>query len=345
MAAQGEAIKTESIEKIETFRFGDIHPNVFMGTASDRYAGWIGQIYSENRYLGKISSRTKSIGKNTFTEHVLPVESVVEFFDHFAVLEIDFTFYSLLLDKDLNPTPNYHVLRTYAQYLEKENRLILKVPQVVFARKIWKDSSFGDNPYYLKEELFTRHFYEPANELVGQFLKGFIFEQEYQVRKHRVSPDEHVAALEGFLKRIPRDDRYHMEIRTEPYLTPAYFCLLREYGVGQVLSHWTWLSPLRRQFAKGDQKFLNAGRQCIIRLLTPLKVKYEQAYERAFPFDKMVDGMMDPHMVEDTVWLIYEGTRQGIHMNVIINNRAGGNAPMMAQEISRVFLEKDRATK
>jgi hypothetical protein len=36
----------------ETFHFRNLHPQVFIGTASDRYAGWIGQIYSRIATLG-----------------------------------------------------------------------------------------------------------------------------------------------------------------------------------------------------------------------------------------------------------------------------------------------------
>ena len=33
---------------LDRFRFRDLHPNILVGMASDRYAGWIGQIYSED---------------------------------------------------------------------------------------------------------------------------------------------------------------------------------------------------------------------------------------------------------------------------------------------------------
>ncbi len=32
------------------FRVRNPHPNILIGTASERYAGWIGQIYAEGRY-------------------------------------------------------------------------------------------------------------------------------------------------------------------------------------------------------------------------------------------------------------------------------------------------------
>jgi hypothetical protein len=59
--------------------------------ASDRYAGWIGQIYSMGRYEKAITRRNRMVGDRTFTEEILPVESVAEYFEHFPLLEIDYT--------------------------------------------------------------------------------------------------------------------------------------------------------------------------------------------------------------------------------------------------------------
>ncbi|MFP4035935.1 MAG: hypothetical protein ACLFUE_00280 [Desulfobacteraceae bacterium] len=78
------------------FDFRDLHPLIYMGTASDRYEGWVGQIYTAERYQGSMRSRTHRVGGKSFTEKVLPVESVVEYFQHFRVLELDFTFYDTL---------------------------------------------------------------------------------------------------------------------------------------------------------------------------------------------------------------------------------------------------------
>ncbi|MCP4669318.1 MAG: DUF72 domain-containing protein, partial [Deltaproteobacteria bacterium] len=69
---------------MEHFVFRDLHPRVFIGTASDRYAGWIGQVYSRQLYAGKISRRTKRVGGKSLVEEVLPVESVEEYFRHFG---------------------------------------------------------------------------------------------------------------------------------------------------------------------------------------------------------------------------------------------------------------------
>ena len=150
---------------------------------------------------------------------------------------------------------------------------------------------------------------------------------------------EYVEALDEFLDKIPKDDRYHIETRTEPYLSPPYFGVLEKYGVGQVLSHWTWLPPLRKQFLKSDGRFFNSGNQCIIRLMTPLRMRYEEAYEKAYPFDRLIDGMLNPHMIEETVEIMSAAIGQGVNINVVVNNRAGGNAPIIAQQISNSLAE------
>ena len=325
---------------IEQFRFRDLHPNAFIGTASDRYAGWTGQIYSPDRYGEQITRRSKRVGGRTFKEAVLPVESVTEYFQHFPVLELDFTFYRPLLNELREPTQNYRVLEAYRRYLGENDRLILKAPQAIFAQRLRRGGEFVTNPDYLNPEFFARHFYEPATAMLGTSIVGFIFEQEYQPKKDRMPLEEFAAALDVFLEAIPTDDRYHIEVRTESFLARPYFDLLAKHGVGQVLSHWTWLPPLRRQYARGGRRFLNAGNRAVVRLMTPLRVRYEEAYARAFPFNETVPGMMSPGMVEDSVALMLEGVGQDTLVNVLINNRAGGNAPQIAQEVARRFLEK-----
>ena len=153
-------------EALTRFDFRQIHPNLLIGTMSGRYAGWIGQIYTEEKYRGRISHRTKTFRGNQFTEEVLPVDSVKEYFQHFPVLEIDFTFYRLLLDKNGEKTPNYHVLSKYQQNMGSESGVFLKVPQLICAQKIHRGKNFIPNENYLNPEIFTHGFYEPAVELL-----------------------------------------------------------------------------------------------------------------------------------------------------------------------------------
>jgi uncharacterized protein YecE (DUF72 family) len=325
---------------IEKFFFRHLHPQVRLGTASDRYAGWLGQIYTSDRYAGSIRQRSKEVGGQSFTEAVLPVESVAEYFEHFPVLEIDFTFYRPLKDQNGKPTQTFQVLKAYQQHLREGDALLLKVPQAVTAPKLRRDGQYRENPAYLNAEIFTRHFYEPATDLLGPALAGFILEQEYLTKQDRLSITDMAAALDGFFQAIPRDNRYHLELRTDLYLREPVFEVLERHGVGQVLSHWTWLPPLRKQLAKAGGRFFNAGKQCVIRLLTPLGMRYDESYIQAYPFDRLVAGMLRPEMVLETEDLMWQAVNQGELVNVMINNRAGGNAPLLAQLIAGKFLKR-----
>jgi hypothetical protein len=188
--------------------------------------------------------------------------------------------------------------------------------------------------------MFIRQFYDPAVTILGSFLTGLIFEQEYQRKKDRFSPKELAAGLDLFFEKIPKDDRYHLELRTELYLSAPVFEVMEKHGVGQILSHWTWLPSLGEQFAKSGRKFFNSGGQSIIRLMTPRGARYEEAYGQAHPFDTLVPSMLQPSMVEETAELMWEAIDNNFRINIIVNNRAGGNAPLVGQQIGLRFLER-----
>ena len=110
------------------------------------------------------------------------------------------------------------------------------------------------------------------------------------------------------------------------------------------MSCWTWLPTLRKQLAKASDRFFNAGNQCVIRLLTPIGMRYEDSYLKAYPFDRLVEGMLQPEMILDSVEIMRRAIDQGKTANVLVNNRAGGNAPLIAQEIAKRFLPKSATT-
>jgi len=53
--------------------------------------------------------------------------------------------------------------------------------------------------------------------------------------------------------------------------------------------------------------------------------------------------MLDPEMIEDTVKIVNEAQKDKVQVNLIINNRAGGNAPLTAEKIAeRLHKEKQQ---
>jgi uncharacterized protein YecE (DUF72 family) len=319
------------------FAFRQLHPQVSLGTATDRYAGWIGQIYARERWAGRVARRTHEVGGRSFIEEVLPVESVEEFFEHFGALELDFTFYRPLLDEHLRPTDTFHLVRTYAGHLKEGDRLFLKAPQAVVAPRLRRAGGFVANPDYLDAEYFTHRFYAPAVKLLHGRLGGILFEQEYRRAAERDAVEDEAADLERFFRRIPADKRYHLELRTEAYLAAPVFDVLARMGVGQALSHWTWLPPLAEQLERAGGRFFNEGGEVLVRLMTPHGMRYEEAFAKAHPFDRLVEGMLSERMLRETVAIMRAAIAAGRHVTVIVNNRAGGNAPLIAERLAELF--------
>jgi len=244
-----------------------------------------------------------------------------------------------LLDEDGKPTRTFHVLRRYRQHMKQNDRVILKVPRVISAQKIHRGGKYVENETYLNTEIFIQQFYEPAIEILDATLNGIIFEQEYQRKQDRVPVKEMAMDLNRFFKSIPEDTRYHIELRTEAYLSFPVFKVLEKHGVGQVLSHWTWLPSLRKQLTKAGNRVFNSGGQRIIRLMTPIGMRYKDAYAKAHPFDKLVEGMLQSEMVSEVANFMREATANGIETSILINNRAGGNAPIIARRVAEQLFE------
>lgn len=324
-------------KNLVNYLFRNVHPHVKFGTASDRYAGWIGQIYHENY---KVTNRTKYLGKQKFTEQVVEIKSVEEYFKHFNFLEIDFTFYNTLLDKNGEPTPTFHVLSNYNQYIPTDGKVILKVPQLICARKMYQrengKSVFVDNEFYHNAEIYKNQFYDPASDILGEKLAAMIFEYEYQRKDDCPIPELNIMDQQNFFDRIPNDDRYHIEERTDRLKTPEYFDFLSDNNIGNVFSHWTYLPTLKTQFERAGD--FTAKDMVIIRLLTPLELNYNQTYSRYHPFNKLFEEF--PEMYQDTVQMILEAMEKEISVYVVANNRAGGNAPEITRKIAELLLEK-----
>lgn len=325
--------------------FRAILSGVRFGTASDRYAGWIGQIYGP-QWAARVQSRKKTLGTDTYQERTVPVESVGEYFEHFDVLELDFTFYRPLLEKDGSPGPNAFVLRRYAEHAGTRGRFLLKAPQDSFARQVRASGGgHAPNPGFLDATACRARFVEPAVEILGDRLAGFVFEQEYLPKKASPSPAQNVAELDGFFAALASPVQCHLELRSPHLLEGMYFEWLASRGLGFVFSHWTWLPPLRDQWQRVGSRFTAGNREAVVRLLTPLRMAYADAYALASPFDRPVDALAGTPgaraMVLDATALALQAAVQDATVNIIANNRAWGNAPLLAQAIALRALEEE----
>ena len=334
-------------ERAEHYDFRGVRPAARFGTASDRYAGWIGQVYPW-RYATKTSTRTRTLGGREFQEEQVPVESVRDYFEHFEVLELDFPFYRPLLDDDGAPTSSHRALQHYANFAPEGARFLVKVPQRYFARRLRRSSGFVENPDFLDADACRRRFLEPLREVLGARAVGVIYQQEYQRVADSPAPEEHAETLGAFFSKIGSEGpQPHVELRSEHLLTKAYFDLLDRAGLGFVFSHWTWLPKIRKQWAMAGERFSAANGEAVCRLLTPRDVKYADAYARAYPFDEAVPSLSETpgarDMVNDAAALLFQAEAHGATLNLALNNRAWGNAPELGRAIAeRAFAEEER---
>jgi len=74
------------------------------------------------------------------------------------------------LPKDGKPTQNYQVFRKYREQMKEGDSVILKVPQVIFVRRLRRGGGFVENEAYLNAWIFTDQFYKPALEILGPTL-------------------------------------------------------------------------------------------------------------------------------------------------------------------------------
>ncbi|HET6567217.1 MAG TPA: DUF72 domain-containing protein, partial [Rhodothermales bacterium] len=207
----------ERRERVAAYDFREVHPNLHFGTAGDRYAGWIGQIYPHD-YEERVESRTKRLNGQVLEERMLPVESVRDYFEHFSVLELDFTFYRPLLEADGSSSNSVHVLRNYVDDAPDDALFLLKAPQAYFARTLRRSGKgagihYEENPDFVNAEAFTKLFLNPALDILGDTLQGVIFQQEYQRVRDAPSPEENIAELDGFFGSIPKTFQPHIELR------------------------------------------------------------------------------------------------------------------------------------
>ena len=324
-----------------------VHPVLRFGSASDRYAAWIGQVYPRDVWAGDVTTRKKTVGGESFEERLLPVASVEDYFEHFGVLEIDFTYYRPLLEATGKPSPGLFTLEHYADASPANARFLLKAPQQVVARRLRRKVdgrwAYVENDGYLDADAFARQFVEPARAKLGVKLAGIILEQPYERAAESPPPETFVAEWDRFVSEIPNDVAYHLEVRSSHLLTPPYLEWLANRELGFCFSHWQWLPPIIDQWRLVGERFSSASGEAVLRLVQPRDMPYAESWKRAYPFEGPAPGLSDTgaarRMVDETTALMYQAVEAGVVLNVVGNNRAWGNTPDLCRALADRFLD------
>jgi len=287
--------------------------NVFLGTSSWKYEGWLGQVYTPERYSVR----------GRFSERRFQQECLAEYAETFPIVCGDFSFYQF-------PPADYWQ-RLFASS-GRDLRFALKVPEEITACVFPSHARYGaragqTNLSFLDAALFERMFLDVL-EPYRRRVAVLIFEFGTFPRRAFDNVRQFVDVLDPFLALLPSTFRYAVEIRNQEFLEPDYFDCLHRHGVAHVFNAWTRMPEIGRQMRLPDVFTTDFT---VVRALLRRGRPYEQAVATFAPYKAIQDP--NPETREAVRSLIARTTEDGKPLYVFINNRIEGNAPATIQAI------------
>lgn len=284
--------------------------NIWIGTSSWKYPGWLDQIYSRDRYTTR--------GK--FSQKRFEAECLAEYAETFPIVCGDFSFYQF-------PTPEFwqRLFATAPGGL----RFALKVPEEVTAEVFPRHARYGPragmkNQSFLNADALAAGFLEPLAQYRDR-IAALIF--EFGARS--TTAREFVARLGPFLDALPPLFRCSVEVRNRSFLIPLYFDCLAERKVAHVFNAWTKMPSLAEQVAIPGAFTADFT---VVRALLREGRAYEQAVEQLSPYDQVRDE--NPEGREALRALIRRMREERRAALIFVNNRFEGNAPTTIQAIA-----------
>jgi uncharacterized protein YecE (DUF72 family) len=283
--------------------------DIWIGTSSWKYEGWLGQIYSRDRYLSR----------GRFSQKRFQAECLAEFAETFPIVCGDFSFYQF-------PAPEFWA-KLFAS-APPALRFALKVPEEVTAEVFPRHARYGPraglaNESYLNAAILQAMFLEPLEPYTSR-ISVLIFE----FGSRSAPPREFVAALDLFLAALPRTFRYAVEVRNPGYLGERYFACLKSHGIAHVLNAWTRMPTLTEQLAI-PQVF--PAEFTVVRALLRQGRPYEQAVEQFQPYDQVREENPEARSALRAVIQRMKEERRAAY--VFVNNRLEGNSPSTIQAV------------
>lgn len=281
--------------------------NIFVGTSSWKYEGWIGQIYSRNRYLAR--------GK--FSQKLFEAECLREYAETFPIVCGDFSFYQF-------PSEAYwtRLFRSAPDSL----KFAFKVPEEITVKMFPIHPRYGprageDNESFLNAALFKGGFLDLLEPYRRQ-IAVLIFEFGSFPRQAYQHVAEFLAKLDPFLAHLPDGYRYAVEVRNQEFLHADYFSCLRHNGVAHVFNAWTRMPEIGEQMQMPD---VYTADFTVARALLRKGRPYEDAVAKFSPYRAVQDE--NPGARQALRDLISRARHRHEPSYIFVNNRLEGNAP------------------
>jgi uncharacterized protein YecE (DUF72 family) len=279
--------------------------NIFLGGSSWKYEGWLGQIYSPERYLVR----------GRFSQKRFEQLCLAEYAEVFPIVCGDFSFYQF-------PSPDYW--QRLFQSAPPPFLFAFKVPEEITVRVWPTHARYGArggqvNPTFLDAHVFQTMFLDllaPYRDRIAVLIFEFGAFANFPL-------DEFLARLDAFLTALPKEDwRYAIEIRNPEFLHPHYFACLRQHGVAHVFNAWTRVPELLAQAAIASAW---SAPFSVTRALLRFGRPYQQAVDRFQPYQRV----QEPNEAarNGLRQIIQKSREQKKAAYIFVNNRLEGNAP------------------
>jgi uncharacterized protein YecE (DUF72 family) len=288
--------------------------NIFIGTSSWKYQGWIGQIYSRDRYLTR----------GRFSEKRFNDECLHEYAETFPIVCGDFSFYQF-------PSPDYW--RKLFASAPGKLRFAFKAPEEVTVKQFPRHRRYGPragdtNSSFLNAAVFQSAFLDLLDPYRLR-VAALILEFGSFPRNCYANAGAFLNELDPFLAALPPAFRYAVEIRNPEFLTPEYFACLRAHRVAHVFNAWTRMPEIGRQLHLRDAYTADFT---LTRALLRRGRAYEDAVAKFTPYGEVQDP--NPETRDALRLLIARARDRHEPSYIFVNNRLEGNAPQTIEAIA-----------
>ncbi len=279
-----------------------VPPSIRFGTSTWTYDGWSGEVYHRTYRGAQPARRLEEYAR----------------YPLFRTVGIDSAFYE---------PPAESVLAAYARALPPGFPCVSKVWDRITARRFNQDARWGNlagqrNPDFLNADLFKEAVLVPYARAFRDHAGAFVFEFQTMHGKDLPEPAAWGNELDAFLRKLPHDFRYAVELRNPELLTDLHGAVLARHGVAHVFNSWTGMPTI------GEQLELPwtfpAGFTVARALLRPGRA-YADAVKLFEPYDRIRDPQ--PAVRQDLLRLVAEVMRRRMEALILVNNRLEGNAP------------------
>lgn len=281
---------------------------IYIGGSSWKYEGWLGQVYTRDRYLAR----------GRFSRKRFEAECLREYAETFPTVCGDFAFYQF---------PTEQFWRNLFGQAPEGFRFAFKVPEQITCKMFPSHARYGeqagkDNDLFLNSQAFREMFLRPLLPHRARTAL-LIFEFGAFSRSSFAGANEFVDRLDPFLTSLPPEFRYAVEIRNPEFLEKDYFSCLRSHGVAHVYNAWSRMPELRHQLAIPDAATADF---VVSRALLRRGRPYEEAVARFAPYREVQDP--NPEARESMRVLIGRARENRQMLFLFVNNRLEGNAPL-----------------